>query len=201
MNPDKTDEQLLSEFIGGHSPALGELARRYERPLLGLARGLLGGREDLACDAVQETWLRVIRFGQQFAGRCSFKTWIYRIGINQSRTLRTVQSRVESDVAEPAVLADQSEPSGQARDVGTAHRAVAHSPDQPALAAEQNHAVRRAVERLDLDKRLVILLCYHSGMTHEQAAEILEIPLGTLKSRLHAGLTELRASLSAEVST
>ena len=58
--------------------------------------------------------------------------------------------------------------------------------------------VRRAVERLDDDKRFVVLLCYHAGLTHEQAAEILELPLGTLKSRLHAALTELRGVLAAE---
>ncbi len=211
MKLDQTDEQLLSAFVGGQSAALGELARRYERALLGLARGLLGGREDLACDAVQETWLRVIRFGHQFAGRCSCKTWLYRIGINQSRTLRSSQASLEREICESALatpgenVADAqariqahsspSRPSGE-----SAGRGPAVAADAPALAAEQNHAVRRAVERLDLDKRVIVLLCYHGGMTHEQAAEILEIPLGTLKSRLHGALTELRASLSAKVS-
>jgi RNA polymerase sigma-70 factor (ECF subfamily) len=59
--------------------------------------------------------------------------------------------------------------------------------------------LRTAVGRLDEDRRLVVLLCYHAGMTHAQAAEILDLPLGTLKSRLHAALTELRAMLGAEV--
>ena len=180
MKPDKTDEQLLGEFLGGDRKALAELAGRYERPLLGLAAGLLGGRRDLACDAVQETWLRVIRFGKQFMGHSSFKTWLYRIGINQCRTLQ------RACVTPAASGAIEDMPASDA------------PPEQAVQSADQNHTLRRAVERLGSDKRLVVLLCYHSGMTHEQAADILEIPLGTLKSRLHAALTELRAALSAE---
>ncbi len=177
--PEKTDEQLLSDFLAGERAALAELALRYEPRLLGLAAGLLAGRRDLACDAVQETWLRVIRFGRQFAGRSSFKTWVYRIAVNQCRSLQEFNGRG----ADPDPLPTKP--------------AVVAGPAITAEVADQNDAVRRAVERLDPDKRLVILLCYHTGMTHEQAADILEVPLGTLKSRLHAALTELRAELSA----
>jgi RNA polymerase sigma factor (sigma-70 family) len=180
MTSEKTDEQLLNELVAGKRRALAELAGRYERPLLGLAAGLLAGRRDLACDAVQETWVRVIRFAKQFAGRSSFKTWLYRIAVNQCRTLRgggVVGEPVGAVAATPA------------RD---------QRPEQAAQTADQNHALQRAVERLEADKQFVVLLCYHGGMTHEQAAEILEIPLGTLKSRLHAALTELRACLGAE---
>lgn len=180
MSNDSTDEQLLSAFLGGKAAALGELAERYERPLLGLASGVLGGQRELACDAVQETWLRVIRFGTQFMGRSSFKTWIYRIAVNQCRSLQSARTPADN-----AALANAA--------------AVDPQPDRIAEAADQNHTVGRAVARLDPDRRLVVLLCYHGGMTHEQAAEILEIPLGTLKSRLHAALTELRAALTVEV--
>ncbi len=68
MNRGATDEQLLAKFVGGDRAPLGELAQRYERPLLGMAMGLLGGQRSLACDAVQETWLRVIRFAGGFNG-------------------------------------------------------------------------------------------------------------------------------------
>ncbi len=183
MPSEQSDEQLLAAFVAGRRAALGELAQRYERSLLGLATGLLGGRRDLACDAVQETWLRVIRFAEKFGGRSRFKTWVYRIAVNQCGTLRangvlTVKTEVEKAAA-----------TTPARGPG---------PERTAAAADQTQMVRQAVERLPVDRRLVILLCYHSGLTHEQAAEILEIPLGTLKSRLHAALAELRASLSAE---
>jgi RNA polymerase sigma-70 factor (ECF subfamily) len=179
--PNKSDEQLLSEFLGGRTVALGELARRYEAPLLGLACGVLGGRRDLASDAVQETWLRVIRFGKQFAGRSCFKTWLYRIALNQCRSLQAPRVAPSLDGDAGALPVDD------------------RRPDRAAQQADENHALRAAVGRLDEDRRLVVLLCYHAGMTHAQAAEILDVPLGTLKSRLHAALTELRTTLGAEV--
>ncbi len=103
MTPEKTDEQLLADFLAGERSALVELARRYEPPLLGLALGLLGGQRDLACDAVQETWLRVIRFGKQFAGRSRFRTWVYRIAVNQCHTLQALRNAGEPAAVPPSV--------------------------------------------------------------------------------------------------
>jgi RNA polymerase sigma-70 factor, ECF subfamily len=180
MSHYRTDEQLWSEFAAGRRDALAALAQRYEQPLLGLACGVLGGQRDLACDAVQETWVRVLRYGGGFMGRCLFKTWVYRIAINQCRTLLGLR------------------PPPPGLPTGDPPAADCTAPPDSALAAETGDALRQAVQQLDVDKRLVILTCYHNGLTHAEAAEILEIPLGTLKSRLHAALDELRAALSVE---
>lgn len=180
MTSTASDEALLAAFLGGKPDALGRLAERYETPLLGLCLGILGGERDLACDAVQETWLRVIRFGSRFDHRSSLKTWLYRIAINQSRTLLAARRDVESD------------------DVLQAAAARDRPPADAAETCDRNAALRQAVARLDEDRRVIVLLCYHGGMTHEQAAEILELPLGTLKSRLHAALNELRTLLRVE---
>ena len=174
-----TDEQLIGAFGGGDRAALALLAGRYERQLLGLAAGLLGGRADLACDAVQETWLRVIRFAHSFDGRSSLKTWLYRVLINQCHNLRASQE-----------LTLRARPGP----VGDRHA----TPDEALSTSEQNTALQAAVDRLPAEKRVVVLLCYHQGITHERAAEVLEIPVGTLKSRLHAALEQLRAQLSSE---
>lgn len=179
MAASHSDEQLLKRFVGGDRDALGELAARYETALLGLACGLLNGRRDLAMDVVQETWMRVIRYGRSFNGRSSVKTWLYRVTVNQCKNLRMKRRvpRLEDD--------QQSE----------------EAPQDLIETEETGQELREALDRLGPLKRSVILLCYHNGMTHEQAAEILEIPLGTLKSRLHAALTELRAALAEEVQT
>lgn len=174
MDPTGTDETLLKDFVSGEHAALGELARRYERLLLGLASGLLGGDVNMACDAVQETWVRVIRFADRFDGRSSFKTWLYRIAINQCRTIK---SRVKPVVAE---------------------KNGAASATPAAITADDKGWLREQVRQLSPDKRTVVLLCYHEGMTHSQAAEILEVPIGTLKSRLHAALTTLRGAMASE---
>jgi len=178
-----SDEILLRRFVEGRKAALGKLARRYEGPLLGLATGLLSGREDLAQDAVQETWVRVIRFAHTFNGDAGLKTWLYRIAINQCRDLAALAARRESQGAD----------SDDRKADGGANR-----PDDSAIAAERDGQIRHAVAGLDDAKREILLLCYHDGLTHAEAAEALEIPIGTLKSRLHAALTELRERLDRE---
>ena len=179
MSRDKrmADEELLREFCAGRRAALAELARRHEAALLGLAAGFLGGRRDLACDAVQETWLRVIRFGGSFNGRSSVKTWLYRVVLSRCRDLAD-ERKAGSEVATRAMgESTAAEPGGQA------------------ALQERDGALRSAVGQLSPEQQAVVLLCYHESLTHEQAAEILEIPLGTLKSRLHAALAALRTAL------
>ena len=175
-----SDEQLLRDFVKGDRTALSRLAERYERPLLGLSSGLLGGRRDMACDAVQETWVRVIRYGESFNGRSSFKTWLYRIAVNQCRNLRD---------ARPQAAAVDDEQGGPDPRGG---------PPEAAQAADRQAELQGAIEHLTPPQREVILLCYHQGLTHEQAAEIIDIPLGTLNSRLHAALKGLRERLPVE---
>lgn len=175
MDP-RTDESLLAQFLAGDRAGLEALAHRYEALLLGLATGLLDGNRDLAADAIQETWLRVIRSGRTFRGGSSFKTWIYRIAINCCRDAKRRAHAVAASVpAEPP--ADFPEPSDDAA------------------------ALRAHLRAVHPDRRLILLLCYHQGMTHTQAADILGLPLGTLKTRLHAALTELRARLLAGASS
>lgn len=176
--PDLSDEILLQKFVRGDPDALGALASRYEIFLLGLARGLLAGREDLAREAVQDCWLRVIRSAKAFDSRSSFKTWVYRIVINRSHDLRQREAR-------HAAASIDSEPPPVQHDVQPHPR-----PSPPVL--------NGAFAGLPQDRRLILLLCYHRGLTHRQAADVLGIPEGTLKSRLNAALTELRTVLGAE---
>jgi RNA polymerase sigma-70 factor, ECF subfamily len=166
------DVDLLARFAKGDTAALEALALRLERPMLGLALGLLNGRRDLALDAVQETWVRVIRGASGFRGEASAQTWIYRILVNRCHTLREKVARAPV-------------------------RSTTPSPSEE-IEPEELRALREAVAMVEEPKRTVLLLCYHAGMTHEQAAAVLKVPLGTLKSRLHAALTELRNFLKAD---
>lgn len=179
-----TDELLLARFLKGDRAALGALATRYEPLLLGLAAGILRGRTDLARDAVQDAWIKVIRHGRSFAGNSSFKTWVYRIVINRCRDLLEREQRA-SKYADPGLRPSDS--------------SVEPPPILASQHTELNGTLRSAVDRLAESHRLIILLCYHRGLTHTEAAEVLAIPVGTLKSRLNAALTELRNSLGLEV--
>lgn len=173
MIDSRPDDILLAEFVRGDARGLSVLAERYERSMLGLACGLLGGRRDLAQDAVQETWVRVIRFAKGFEGRSGVKTWLYTILVNQCRGMRVAMTRTSADE-------DAAQGTG----------------DEPARKSDER--LRAAVESLAEGPREVVLMCYHHGLTHEVVAEVLGVPLGTVKSRLHAALRDLRAALSPE---
>ncbi|MBY0398169.1 MAG: RNA polymerase sigma factor [Thermoleophilia bacterium] len=150
---------------------MATLAARYEPLLLGLAQGLLRGREDLARDVVQDVWIRVLRSGSAFSGASSAKTWLYRVTINRCHDVRA--------------KADRAVPLDAAR-----------RPSERPFDSEQSLAVACAVERLKPDQRMLVILCYHSGMTHTQAADILGVPIGTIKSRLNTALNDLRKCMA-----
>lgn len=183
---ERTDEQLLAAYAAGDRAALGVLADRHEVALLGLARGILGSRPE-ALDAVQEAWVRVIRFAGGFKRHSSVKTWLYRIVINECANLHKTRRRDEG-----RLTGSGGSPSG---DTGS----VEGSPTSGAQAADEFDDIRQAVDELDGSKRVVVMLCYSAGVPHELAAEILGLPLGTLKSRLHAALTTLRRRLAQGV--
>lgn len=175
-----SDERLLQRFVRGERGALGELADRYERALLGLARGLCDGDEAAARDVVQEAWLRVIKYGGSFDSRSSVRTWLYRVVINRSHDWRTARRREGTGTRDAEALS------------------VIPTHEQKESATELNGTLRAAMDRLSASSRLVVLLCYHHALTHEQAAEVLGVPLGTVKSRLHAALGVLRGALREE---
>jgi len=172
-----SDEDLLRDFANGDRRALGVLAERYERLLLSLACAILGSR-DVAVDAVQETWLRVIRYAAGYNGRSSVKTWLHRIVINQCRTLLS---------ARPAATGEEP-----ARTPG-----AKRDPAAEAARQDESEQLKRAVETLSPPLRETVLLCYTHGLTHEEAAEAMDVPVGTVKSRLHAALEQLRMELQA----
>ncbi|MCC6909172.1 MAG: RNA polymerase sigma factor [Phycisphaerales bacterium] len=178
---DQTDEQLLGDFAEGNHAALGDLAHRYESMMLGLACGLLGQDRSLACDAVQDAWVRVIRHGSEFRRESTVKTWLYRITINCCKDVQQKCRRY----GRPLALAHESTLPGA-------------DPNR-AEDADRRHRLNEALMALPANTRTLLLLCYQQGLTHTFAADVLGIPVGTLKSRLNAALHELRQRLQSEV--
>lgn len=166
-----SDERLLARFArdGRESrAALQELARRHEHRLLGLALGLCNGREDLAREAVQETWVRVIRHAGKFKGKSTFATWVYRIAVHRCRD-------------------------AMAKERAVAWRAKRASVERPTGGSDADQEwARSVVGGLPQREREVVLLCHMRGMTHEQAAAVLGIPPGTLKTRMTRAMKRLR---------
>ncbi len=168
---ERSDEWLLRAFAAGGEGALGELARRHEGAMLGIAKGMLGS-EALACEAVQEAWVRVIRGAAGFQGRAVVKTWLYRIVLSRCAEVRAREARAGR----------RRESIGPGEEVGV---------DRARLA--------RAVDGLSCGHREVVVLCYGRGMSQAEAAGVLGVPVGTIKSRMHAAMGRLREVLADEV--
>lgn len=166
----ESDESLLARFVSGDDAAMGALAARYEAALIGVARGFLHD-EPSARDAVQDTWVRVIRSAAGFDGRASVKTWLYTILLNRCRDIR--RSELSRRRRERTVRPTR----GSGDSVGVERR------------------VHDAVEQLGEPGRETLVLCFHRGLTHAEAAAVLGVPIGTVKSRLHKAMSRLRAAL------
>lgn len=174
------DEQILERIAAGEHDALGELAQRYEAQLLGLARGLLGGSPTAAEDAVQEAWVRVLRGAGGFRGEAGVKTWLYRIVINRCRDIQRRERR--------RIVRETS-----FRLVGAG--GAASETDVSGDAAERDRRLHASLRGLPVEQREAVLLCHHRGVTQAEAARVLGIPEGTLKSRVRTGLAALRKRL------
>ena len=183
-----SDEDLLQRFRRGNTEAFALLVRRYERELYGYLRRYLQDGS-LAEDVFQNTFLQVyIKCGQYEAGR-PVRPWLYTIATHQAidamrrngrhQAVSLNESRVDAGEGDLASLLEMLESRGP-------------SPLDAASAQERKEQVRESVERLPDFLRQVLLLAYYQGLKYREIADILDIPVGTVKSRLHAALVKLQ---------
>src|SRR6266704_4555873 len=175
------DQRLIAEFLQGRSAAFGELVRRYQDRLFNTVYRLLDNAED-AQDVVQDAFLNAYQSLATFKGDSLFFTWLYRIAINtaismkrKQRTVLQLTSGLESGtVNEPADPSEATQP-GRALEM-----------------AEDERRIQQALSRLSPEHRTVLVLKDMEGRKYEDMAELLEVPIGTIRSRLHRARLELR---------
>jgi RNA polymerase sigma-70 factor, ECF subfamily len=183
-----SDEELLERFRQNQAEAFGVLVRRYERELYGYLRRYLGDGT-LAEDVFQNTFLQVyVKSGQYEAGR-PVRPWLYTIATHQAidamrrngrhQAVSLDETRAEGGEGEVAGLLELLQSRGP-------------SPVEAATAQERQEQVRASVEKLPDFLKQVLLLAYYQGLKYREIADILEIPVGTVKSRLHAALVKLQ---------
>lgn len=182
----ESDDELLLRFRGGETEAFGELVRRFQRELYAYLRRYLG-QEALAEDVFQNTFLQVYQKVQQFEDGRKVRPWLYAIATHQAiDALRRQNRRL-------TVSLDQMTASAEG-DVGTWGQTLPALDQEPFAAlelTEQRQRVRESVEALPEHLKLTVILAYYQGLKYREIADILEIPVGTVKSRLHAALAKL----------
>jgi RNA polymerase sigma-70 factor, ECF subfamily len=175
------DEDLLALVEDGDDRAFAALYDRHARVAYSLAYRLLGTRE-AAEDLVQDAFLAVWRAPAGYsAGRGSVRTWI--LAIVHNRGVDRLRSAAASSRRQEALE--------------TQALGVRAGPDLDEVAAARAEAgeVRGALRDLPPEQQRVLALAYYGGFTHQEIAGILEVPLGTVKSRMHLGLARIRRSL------
>ena len=177
------DHTLIAECLEGNTAAFGELVRRHQERLYNTVYRLVDNAED-ALDVVQEAFLNAYQSLHNFHGDAAFFTWLYRIAVNaaislkrKQRVLARIDGRDGGNGIEPLDTSELSRPS--------------YALEQ----AEQERRVRQALARLSPEHRAVLVMKDMEGQKYETMAEILQVPIGTVRSRLHRARLELRELL------
>lgn len=183
--PDKvTDETLIAQFQKGNVQAFDVLVRRYKDQLLNYVFRFVGNRVD-AEDIVQETFLRVYKNKHYYKEIAKFSTWVYTIAGNLAKTeLRRRKRRKIFSVSNFV---------NEERDFDIPD--TAHNPEKEVDSSMKDDVIQRTIEKLPPKFKEVILLRDVQGFAYEEISQILNIPLGTVKSRVNRGRLKLQEDL------
>ena len=179
------DQTLIDSCLAGRREAFGELVERYQSRLYHSLLHLLGSAED-AQDLAQDAFVQAFEKLSGFRGQSQFYSWLFRIAFNLAASSRRRPSR-------KSVSLD-----GQ-RDVHGFEPSDNSPMNDPSFSmdvADRQRSVQRALSELSEEFRTALVLKEMDGMSYEEIADVLEIPLGTVRSRIHRARLELRDKLS-----
>lgn len=185
-----SDEQLLAGIAHGDTEAGKEFFLRHRQGTYRVAWRLLGNEAD-AMDVVEDAFVKVLRAAGKFRGESSAKTWLYRIVTNTALDARRKRARWAS--LEGAGGEDDAEPKDfvPSREEG---------PEEVAMRKETGDVVRKAIDALGDKHKAVFVLVAVEGFSYRETADVLEISLGTVMSRLFYARKYLRDMLRGYVS-
>jgi RNA polymerase sigma-70 factor (ECF subfamily) len=172
-----TDADLIARVLlhEDHN-AFGELVRRNQSPVRAFLTRMTRGDAHLADDLAQETFLKAWQKLQTFRGGAKFSTWLFGIAVNEFRG--AARKRKELSLEEMEIEPVDREPSASA--VNSALRLD----------------LTEALKLLNSEERAAIVLCCQNGLSHEEAAQVLDCPLGTVKTNVLRGKEKLKRRLS-----
>lgn len=186
-----TDQEVVAHARAGREKAYRELIGRYERPVFSIIYRLVRDRE-LAEDLAQDTFIKVLNAIDRYDPKHKFSSWIFRIAHN------TAIDRLRK--REVDTLSLDGSPHAQTQEAIEATRIVAvateESPEEFTANREIGEAIEAAIARLRPEYRTAIVLWHVEGRPYDEIAQIMEIPLGTVKTYIHRARNELRKYLA-----
>lgn len=196
--PADPDLDLVEAVRRGSSAAFDDLVRRHEARVVRLCGRILGDA-DAALDAAQEAFVKAWRGLARFAGEARFSTWLTRIAINQCRNELRRRRTVKHQhlLSLDATGRDFGRSDGDGTDVALVATLPASGPTpfEEARGREVAAALAVALTELDDEAREVLLLRDAEHLSYDDIAEVLEVPIGTVRSRLHRARSDLHRRL------
>jgi RNA polymerase sigma-70 factor, ECF subfamily len=180
-----SDEQLLDEYRHGDKASFTRLVERYQRELFHFLVRFVGNRA-AAEDIFQETFLQIHQSAKDFDVRRRFRPWLFTIAANKARDLIRAQARRPTNALQAPIT-----PGDELGDRFIDLQAFAEEMPGDALEREELAArVQTTIARMPASLREILLLAYFEQFPYKQISDILGIPLGTVKSRLHSAVAD-----------
>lgn len=190
-----SDEQLLADFLAGHEDAFTSLVGRYSHELFQFVARFVRNAA-VAEDVVQESFIQVHQSGAGFDPQRRFRPWLFTIAANKARDhLRGRSRKREVSLSFNQGASESNEELNYLHFLSGEDEA----PDRRLEQAEEQEIVKRIVSKMPDHLREVLVLGYYQRMPYKEIAEVLNIPLGTVKSRLHAAVNHFAEVYRREV--
>ncbi|NVJ61791.1 MAG: RNA polymerase sigma factor RpoE [Gammaproteobacteria bacterium] len=181
------DMALVERVQSGDKKAFDLLVKKYQHKVFSLISRLVRDPADIS-DVAQEAFIKAYRALPNFRGDSAFYTWMYRIAINTAKNHLVAQGRRPPDTDVDAVDAEQYSSGDALRDIG--------SPERMMLKDELKRRVYESIEQLPEDLRSAITLREMEGMSYEEIAEVLDCPVGTVRSRIFRARESIERNIS-----
>ncbi|MFH1748664.1 MAG: RNA polymerase sigma factor [Planctomycetota bacterium] len=180
---DQRDEELLTAHLSGQPGAFDILVARYTDGLYGFLLKFVGNTA-VADDLVQESFLQVHMAANTFDPRRSFRPWLYTVAANKARDYLRGRGRRQEKSLDAG--GSENEGLGMGQRIAADDLAVA----EQAQNEESRQLVRALITKLPEHLRLILMLGYYQQLPYAEIATVLDIPVGTVKSRLHSAVTQ-----------
>jgi RNA polymerase sigma-70 factor (ECF subfamily) len=179
----RSDEQLIAAYRAGDRASFAELVGRYQRELFHFLVRFMSDRA-AAEDVFQETFLQIHQSAENFDTQRRFRPWLFTIAANKARDLIRANARRPTNPLQ-ATISPGDDESGEFIDL---MKSAADLPENPMQQRELQNKVQQTVMNMPDHLREILLLSYFHQFPYKQISNILDIPLGTVKSRLHAAV-------------
>lgn len=190
MTAELTDKQLVAKVQKGDSRAFDLLVMKYQHKIMGLISRYVHDADEVQ-DVAQEAFIKAYRALPRFRGDSAFYTWLYRIAINTAKNHLVSRSRRPPGSDVEVEDAEHFEAGGALRDIET--------PETALFGAELKAVIEDAIAELPDDLRAAVTLREFDGLSYEDIAEVMDCPVGTVRSRIFRAREAIDAKVRVQL--